>query len=36
VHGVFGYGGRPNTDAYVDQNGGIVVPDGINLSSLLG
>ncbi len=27
--------GRPNTDPYVDENGGIAVPDGINLSSLL-
>src|SRR6201993_4736389 len=35
VHGVSGHSGRPNTEAYVDQNGGIVVPDGINLSSLL-
>jgi fatty-acyl-CoA synthase len=35
VHGASGQGGRPNTDAYVDKNGAIVVPDGITLSSLL-
>jgi acyl-CoA synthetase (AMP-forming)/AMP-acid ligase II len=27
--------GRPNTDPYVDEGGGIAVPDGVNLSSLL-
>src|SRR4051812_16673905 len=27
--------GRPNTDPFVDEDGGIAVPDGVNLSSLL-
>jgi hypothetical protein len=35
VHTAAPYAGRPKTDAYVADNGDIVVPDGINLSSLL-